>query len=544
MNAGANRASIGRRIAISAVLIMLGNIVSRLLGLVREQTIAALFGTTAAASLFSAVSRVPTMVYDLLIGGAISAALVPIFSEIAAKDSDEANSGKHTSGAANDELKTVAGCVIGLTLAVLVPVVVALMVFAPSLMSVLGVGFAPEVQEQGILLTRVALPSVIFLGVAAVLMAVHYAQHRVTFPSFAAGVYNLGIIVSAVSLSVPFGVTGLVIGLLVGAGAQMVLQFFGLRGALPSVTLNAARALREPAVRRILRLYAPGAAGLAVSAAVVVLDTRLASQTGEGSLAAMRYATNLVQLPLGLVATALSFAVLPVLSRHGKAGAHDPEFGRTLSLGMRAALLLIAPATVALIVLREPVIRLIFQRGSFGPEAVDLTSLALLYYSPQLPFVALDQLLIAAFYALQNTRLPVLIGVVGAALYTVVAVLTVEPLGMPGLVLANTLQNSAHAVILFLFLLRLPAIRGTAGLAPATLRIGFAALSMAAILLLFQEFIAIPNHALGLATYLAASLAVAGASYLMALVIMRSEELSYATRIVTSRLRRRSQVYA
>ncbi len=138
----------------------------------------------------------------------------------------------------------------------------------------------------------------------------------------------------------------------------------GLRGLRLRPTLD----LAHPGVRRILRLYAPVAASLLVSAGVVTLDTRLASQTGQGSLAAMGFATNLVQFPLGLVATALSFAVLPVLARYGPEGARTAGFQRTLGMGMKAGLLLIVPATVALIMLRTPVVRLLFQRGAFGSE--------------------------------------------------------------------------------------------------------------------------------------------------------------------------------
>jgi hypothetical protein len=173
----------GRRIATSAALIMLGNVASRLLGLAREQTIAALFGTTAAASIFSAASRVPTMVYDLLIGGAITAALVPVFSEYAARDerrslrsSSELRVPRSQVPASRlethrrapppeaAELGTLAGAVVGLTLTVLVPVAAALVLLARPLMSVLGVGFKPAVQARGILLVRLALPAVVLLG--------------------------------------------------------------------------------------------------------------------------------------------------------------------------------------------------------------------------------------------------------------------------------------------------------------------------------------------------------------------------------------------
>jgi putative peptidoglycan lipid II flippase len=514
----------GRRIATSAALIMLGNIASRVLGLVREQTIAALFGTTATASIFSAVSRVPTLVYDLLIGGAITAALVPVFSEIAGRE-------ERGEPGAEGELQAVSGAVLGLALVVLVPMVTLLVVFARPLVGVLGVGFSSEVQEQGILLTRIALPSVIFLGVAATLMAVLYALHRVTLPSFAAAVYNLGIIGCALLLAALFGVTALVVGLLVGAAAQMTLQLIGLRDRLPRLTLD----LKHPAVRRILRLYAPVAGGLVVSALVVVLDTRLASLTGDSSLAAMRYATNVVQLPLGLVATALSFAILPVLSRFGNAA--DPGFQRTLSLGIKAALLLIVPATVVLVVLREPVIQIIFRRGTFGADDVQLTSRALLFYAPQLPFVAVDQLLIAAFYALQNTKLPVLVGVAGALVYAAVAFLTLNSLGMAGLVLANSVQNSMHAVVLFIFLSRMHGGAVPPGVFASCLRVGVGGMAMALVFVGFQALIPLPAGAVALGLHFLVSVALGGAVYLGVLVALRGEELDFARSLIVNRLR-------
>jgi putative peptidoglycan lipid II flippase len=244
-------------------------------------------------------------------------------------------------------------------------------------------------------------------------------------------------------------------------------------------------------------------------------------------------------LPLGLVATALSFATLPVLARYGVSGAREPGFQRTLGTGLKAALLLITPAMVALIALRLPVIRLLCQRGAFHEEGAQLTSQALLFYAPQLPFVAVDQLLIAAFYALQNTRTPVLIGIVSAGVYATVALGTVERLGMPGLVLANTVQNGAHGVILLALLWR--AAGGLAGqrLLAAALRIATAAVVMAAILAVWQMAVPVPEGALRLAAYVGIAGAIAGAAYVGVLLALRSEELVYVTGLLAERLRRR-----
>src|SRR5262249_39964282 len=159
----------------------------------------------------------------------------------------------------------------------------------------------------------------------------------------------------------------------------------------------------------------------------------LAWRTGDDSAAIMRFATTLIQLPLGLVATATSLAVLPMLSRL----VDEPdEFRRALGTGLRLALLAIIPAAVFLVVFAEPVIRLVFRRGAFGAAATATTLGAFLLYAPQLPFVAIDQLLIYAFYARRNTLTPMLVGVVGVGIYLASALTLIGPLrlGLGGLV--------------------------------------------------------------------------------------------------------------
>lgn len=523
----------GRRIARSATLIMLGSITGRVLGLVREQTIAALFGATAAASIFSAANRVPTMVYDLLIGGALTAALVPVFSEYAERDARRGSS-MEASEAGHTELGTLSGAVLMAALSLLLPVVLALVFLARPLMGLMGVGFDPGVQEEGIRLVRLALFAVVLQGCSAVLMGVAYALHRVTLPAFAPAAYNLGIIVCALVLTRWLGVTSLIVGMLIGAAGQFLLQLPGMRG----VHLRLRFSFGHPGLRRIVALYTPVAAGLVVSVGVVTLDTRLASQTGEGSLAAMRYATTLVQLPLGLVATALSFASLPVLSRFGANGARDAAFKRTLAMGLKAGVLLVMPAAVALIVLRVPVVQLLFQHGRCAADCGQVTATALLFYAPQIPFVVADQLLIAGFYALQNTRLPMLVGVLGAGVYVAVALATVGPFGMTGLVLANTLQNSVHAVVLLGFLWQAAGSFWDERLMGATARVVAAGGVMALALWGLQHLMAAPSGTVHLLLYLAFAGTVALVVYVGALLAMRSEELAFARTLIVGRVRR------
>lgn len=512
----------------NVVRLALGNVGSRVLGLAREQVVAALFGTTVAASAFSAASRVPTMTYDLLIGGALSSALVPVFAEVAARQ--EAATARGEAPAPDDDLGTVAGAVLGVALAVLVPVVALLVILAEPLMAVLGAGFAPEDQATATLLVRLAMPVVILTGIAAVFQAILLARREMTRPAIAPATYNLGIIVGALVLAPWLGVVSLVVGMLGGASAQVVVQ-----RPDRSTRLRVRLDLRHPAVRRILRLYGPVAAGLGLSAAVIALDTRLASQTGEGSLAAMRYATTVVQLPLGLVASALSAATLPVLARYGRLGIRNAGFQDTLANAITAATLLVAPLMVGAILLREPIVRLLFARGAFDEAGVALTATALLWYAPQLPFVAIDQLLIAAFYAVQDTRVPVLAGVAGAVIFAAVAIIATPAVGMAGLVGANTIQHAAHATILAVVLAR----RGfspTATHLGAVARAAVAATAMAIVVAGAQAILPVPAGDAGLILFLMITGGAGTVAYVATLAALRGPEVAWVAGMARARL--------
>jgi putative peptidoglycan lipid II flippase len=436
-------------IARAALIIMLGNVASRLLGLVREVVIAGLFGATSATDAFTAASRVPTMVYDLLIGGMIAAALVPVFTDYVTQEKRE-------------ELARVVSALLTLVSLVLAVVVVALALLAPWIIGVMGYGYSSQVQALAVGLLQVMLPSLLFMGLAAVFTALLYSQRRFTFPAFCAAAYNLGIILAALLLHSFVGITSLAVGVLLGSVLQLVVQAPALR----DLRFGFAFDPRHPAVRKIVQLYVPVAVGLAVSAVGIAIDTNLASRTGEGNLAAMRFATTLTQFPLGLVATAMTSAILPTLSRYGPSVA-GPAYGGVLmreerfqeyksylALGIKMVLLAILPAAVGLVVLREPIVQLLFQRGSFDAGATQRTALAFLGYSPSLPAAAIDQMLIFAFYALKNTIVPVMVGVMGVAVYLAVALALISPLGFFGLALANSAQIVSHTLVLLFLLWR------------------------------------------------------------------------------------------
>lgn len=571
-----------RRIAAAALVIALGSVASRVLGLVREQVIAGLWGARAATDAFTAASRVPIALYDLLIGGAISAALVPVFSDYS--DPSDAQ-----------ELGRLASSVLNLLLLLLLFTLVPLLLLAPQLMRLFAYGFSSQTLDLAVGMVRILLVSLVFMGLSGVFTALLYARQRFALPALCGAVYNGAIIATVLLLHRFLDVTSLVLGALLGALLQALMQVPGLQGLGYSFRID----LSDPGLRRILALNLPAAGGLAVSAVAIVIDTHLASRTGEGNLAAMRFATTLVQLPLGLLATAIGFAVLPTLSRLAtqareresmemeqestdidwtsgmvlEVGGSEPILGsqpslaggpqpseepreatdrleashaykETIALGLRMVLLTVLPATVSLVLLRLPLIRLLFQRGAFDASATQRTALAFLAYAPGLPMAALDQVLIFAFYALKRPIVPVLVGVVGVGVYLVVALNLIGPLGMPGLALANSVQWIAHGSLMFVLLWREIGGLRELGLGKTFLHgaVASAVLAgfLAAVVLAFS-----PPWAEAAPWGLAGFILLAGSGavlvYGLALVALGTEELRLLWRLAMARLGRTAE---
>ncbi|MBI2887856.1 MAG: murein biosynthesis integral membrane protein MurJ [Chloroflexi bacterium] len=520
----------GPPLARAALVLSLGNVGSRILGLAREQVIAGLFGAVAATDAFRVSSRVPLALYDLLVGGMVSSALVPVFSS-------------YLAAGRRRELGELWGSLAGLALLILAGAAAALALAAPLLVDVLAAGYPPDVRDLSVELLRFLLPSLVFMGLSGLLMALLYAQRHFGLPALALMAYNLGVVVAGLALYRAMGIFSLALGVLAGAGLQMALQASDLRGLPVRLALN----LQHPGVARVLRLYLPVALGLVVSTLGIAVDTNLASRTGEGNLAAMGFATTLVQFPLGLVAAAVSAAMLPDLARHAEAlgtpgdpGAHDTAltaYRQALAQGLKLVLVTIIPATLGLLALREPLVRLLFQRGAFDATAAQRTSVAFLAYAPGLPAAAVDQVLISGFYARQQTLQPVLVGVMGVGVYLAVGLALLAPLGMPGLALANSAQWVAHMAVMLLLTHR--GLGGLQGLGlRATLLRSLAASGVMLATLRIAGWLIPPDAAAGapaLALSLALALLAAALGYLGALARIGPAE----ARLLASALRTR-----
>jgi len=247
----------------AATIIAIGNVASRVLGLVRETVIAYLFGATGYVSVFRVAATLAQTLYDFLVGGMVSAALVPVFSDFASREN-------------RDELWRVASVVLNVIAVGLALAILLLEIFAPQVVFILGSGYDAALQDAAVGMVRLILPAILFLGMSGVVTGLFYSLKQFKYPAFTTAAFNLGIVVTAVLLAPLFGITSLVVGILVGSVLQIALQLPGLRDMNYCLAFD----FSHPALKKILRLYAPVLAGLTISLVGVAIDRNLASHTG------------------------------------------------------------------------------------------------------------------------------------------------------------------------------------------------------------------------------------------------------------------------
>jgi putative peptidoglycan lipid II flippase len=427
-------------IAGAALLIMIGNLLSRVLGLVREQLASGLFGTGDRIAAFQIADNVHTLLYDLIVSGMLEAALIPVLIQWAAPDQ-----------VSRAELRRVSGALLTMVLMVVGGAVLAGVVFAPSLVRVMtslggdDTERSAETSQLTIELVRIILPAVFFLAIGTLLMSVLYSLKQVTAPALSLAARNAIVVFTMVVFSSAWGVKSMAVGVVAGAIAIAAMNAIPLwrLGALPKPNLD----FRHSGVKEVLHLYFPIFLGLILSTLAVVVDRNLAWRAQEDALGAMRYATTLVQFLLGMVAAAISLASLPTLSGHHARG-DEVAFRKTLERALTMVTILIVPAVFGLAALSRPVVDLLFRHGATDDAGAKRIALALVFYLPGTLFAAYDQILIYGFYARRNTWRPVLVGVISTGVYFAVAIPLGRSIGMVGLVAANSTQFIAHALIM------------------------------------------------------------------------------------------------
>jgi putative peptidoglycan lipid II flippase len=443
------------QIARAAGLVTLAFVISNMTGLVRQILIADAFGTSAAMEAFNAANRISETLFNLVAGGALGSAFIPTFAGLLAQDQ-------------NKNAWRLASSIANLVLIILTVLAGLAAVFAPLLVRhVIAPGFAvdPAKEALTISLTRLMLPSAVIFGLSGLVMGILNSRNHFFIPALTPALYQLGLIFGVLVLSPTLGIYGLAWGVLIGAAGHLLLQLPLLFRQSGEYTLTLG--LKSAQVREVARLMGPRLLGVAVVQLNFWINVRLASRHPEGSVTAITLAFALMLMPQAAIAQSIATAALPTFSAQVARNQLE-EMKRSLGATLRGVLLLSIPASLGLMMLRTPLIQLLYQRGAFTPESTRLVSWALLWYAAGLVGHALVEILARAFYSLHDTKTPVLIGTAAMSLNIVFSFLfsnLFKRIGwMPhgGLALANTLATALETIgLLWIMNRRLNGLRGS-----------------------------------------------------------------------------------
>ena len=525
--------SASARLARSAGVVGAATLASRLLGLVRDQVLAYRFGAGNAMDAFIVAVRIPNLLRELFAEGAMSAAFVPTFMRRLTND------GRAKAWRLGNQLLNALAVVTG-------ALVVAGVVFAERLVRLLADSYAevPGKLELTVLLTRILLPFLTLVAVAAALMGMLNSLNRFFVPALAPAMYNVGIIASG-TLLVPLmpglgldPIVGVAVGGLLGGFGQIALQAPALyrEGFRYRVSLDPS----DPGLRDVLRLMGPGTLAGAAGQINLLVNTVLATGQGTGAVTWLRFAFQLMYLPIGLFGVSIATATLPVVSRHAAREELD-GVRDAVSRGLRLMLAVNVPATVGLMVLGAPIVGLLLERGAFTPTDTEATAAALLFYAPGLAGYSAVRIAVPCFYALGSSIAPACVSMGAVALNVVVNLILVKLMGYPGLALGTSLVALANAVTLLALLRRR---LGGLDLPRVLLVFGKMAVSSAAMgtaAWMMHEHLLDAWDGAGLVTRLgrvSASIAAAVVVLASAARILRIRELEQVGRQLAARLRR------
>ncbi|MFQ6066503.1 MAG: murein biosynthesis integral membrane protein MurJ [bacterium] len=424
----------------AAGVVGLGTFLSRILGLVRLQVIAYIFGYSAITDAFWIGFTLPNLLRSLLAEGALSAAFIPVFSEWLAKKGEK-------------EAKKLANNVLNILLLLLVAVVGLGAFLAPYYVPYLAFGFrkAPFQLSLAIKLTQAMFPFLLFISLAALAMAFLNCKGHFATPAFAPLLFSVAVILSALFLTPQFGIYSLAVGVVVGGGMQFLFQIPSLirRGFRYCPALS----FKDPGIGKIGKLIVPATLGGITLQVNVLINRVFASTLIPGSISALLYAMRLIQFPLGLFAIALSTAIFPTFS-YLAAKEKVGELREMVSLGVRMVLFVLIPSTVGLIIIRGPLISLLFQHGAFLAEDTLMTAETLVFYSLGLFAMGEVMVLTRAFYSLQDIFTPVKVSILVLILNVGLNLLLISPLKHSGLALATSLSMFANGAVLLVLLRR------------------------------------------------------------------------------------------
>lgn len=432
-----NKITTGKTIFRATVLIASLSLLSKLLGFLRDVVIAGKFGAGSLTDAYLFALTVPNSLF-FIISGALAAVAVPVFVDFAVKGKKE-------------DAWQVFNTVFNIVTPLFIFIAVVGVVYAPNIINLISITTTQkEMAETAVELTRIMFPLLLFAGWASLFTGLLNANNVFGIPALSTSVNNIIIILATVTLGRYYGIHGVAAGTVLAMSAMALVQTPALYRA--GYRYKPVLDLGHPGVKQVFLLLLPALLGTTVNQGYILIERILASGMQEGTIAVLNLANKLVQMPISLVVVALTTAAFPVISRMAATAAQE-EFSISLNKLLRVLLLIMLPVSVSLMILSQPVADLLFKWGKFSEESVDLTAVALLFYSVGLTGQAANIMLAKAFYAWQDTKTPVIITAVTVLVNLCLSLFLIRFLQHGGLALANSLA-SLTGMVLFMILLK------------------------------------------------------------------------------------------
>ena len=430
------------RVVRAAGVVGMATMLSRVFGFIRDMIVAGLFGAGLTTDAFFVAFRIPNLLRRLLAEGSLTVSFVPVFTEFLKNRTRE-------------EALELADITFTALSILLVAVSLLGVLFAPLIVTVMAPGFVKSAAQYdlAVFLTRLMFPYILLISLVALCMGILNSLRHFAAPALSPVILNLAMILAALTLRGFFHepITALAVGVMAGGVLQLAMQWpFLIR---MGVRLKPNFRFGHPGVKRIGLLMLPAAFGAAIYQINIFIGTILASLLPAGSVSYLYYADRIVELPLGVFAIAVGTATLPSFSEQVAQGRFD-ELKRTIAFSLRLILFITIPATVALIVLRVPIISVLFQRGEFGIPSTLNTAQALLCYAVGLWAFSVIRIIVSAFYSLQDTRAPMKAAIVALIVNALFSVALMFPLKHGGLALATSIATAVNVGMLWVILNR------------------------------------------------------------------------------------------
>jgi len=425
---------IKHKIAKYASIIIIATIFCRILGLGREIVISNRFGAGIETDAFFIAFMIPNLLRSFLGEGALNSAFIPIFAE-------------YLTNHDRKKAEYFASNVLNILIIILIIVVILGVWSAPLLINLIAIGFKSNMYKYqlAVNLTRIIFPYIGFVAVAALFMGILNSYDHFLVPALAPSMLNISVIIFALTLSYKYGIYSIAWGVILGGIGQALIQTPVL--ARKKIKYNFVVDFNDPGVKKLLKLLVPVMIGLAITQINVIVDRTIASTLIDGSISALYYSNRLVQFPLGAFGIAISIAIFPTLAKQ-TAKNDIAEFKKSLLFGLKMLLFITIPSAVGLIVLKDSLIRLIYEHGIFSRVATNMTASALLYYSIGLFAYACVRLITMSFYALKDTKTPVKIGIFIVFVNVALDLILVKYLAHSGLALATSVAAILNLIIL------------------------------------------------------------------------------------------------